>query len=340
MNEQQSQNPNQQQQPGGLVSMLPAVITGLGAIATSNKWAGPGAAMGRGAMAGLGAYEAGQQKQLTALEQQRIKSLQTRDKFYEEQIKSIEEARTQSQSKVELAEKAEGSSNAILKHVGLSDEDLTGMPPLVKLDLARAGVVAKIKANDRPLQLLKSYQGPDGKPAYAWVDPQTRQIVGTVPKAVADTGSKDPVSQRAAAGASLADAGVPRDQWPKSVADAYTKKFEKSAGAARLLPAGVSGLRQGYDSRLIGINGLPAEEQARLKKQTFGEYVKETQQGVAEAMGTAAPAAQPPSAVQGPTAATGSPSGAQAPMTPEATRTLNGKEYVKVNGQWYDTSGQ
>lgn len=57
----QPQGPNQ----GLLDKLLPIVIPALAGMATTSKWAGPGAAIARGATAGLAGYESEQPKQLT-----------------------------------------------------------------------------------------------------------------------------------------------------------------------------------------------------------------------------------------------------------------------------------
>lgn len=82
--------PNQ----GIIDKLLPIVIPALAAVAGSNKWAGPGAALTRGAVAGLAGYESEKPKQLTPDDQAHLalaQKYETENRIAQQQMKAQQE---------------------------------------------------------------------------------------------------------------------------------------------------------------------------------------------------------------------------------------------------------
>lgn len=84
------QGPNQ----GILDKLLPIVIPALAGMATTSKWAGPGAAIARGATAGLAGYESQKPKELTAADRYHLAladKYETANRIAQEQFKRQDE---------------------------------------------------------------------------------------------------------------------------------------------------------------------------------------------------------------------------------------------------------
>lgn len=283
--------------------LLPAAVLGTGAALTSPIRSSPLIA-GRALLGAYEGYKSAQPTEKDLYYQERLSALQMADRAQRIRMSNAAGYRDtlSDEDKLDfdldpkafrLTKTLETQRPYMVSHtskvLGLDPEYLNNVPiqNLAKYDAyaAEHGAGTKVKRLN-----------PDGTAEWMFINPHTGQDLFTggpapMPKK-GEPKTPSPVAARAEYGAQLEDQGLPRDQWPKSVAAAYDKQFgRKAPGEAKLVPTGAAAMRQAYDNRLMATGSMDKDEKERLRSMTFEQYVRDTRKQAEQAM---APAAPPP----------------------------------------------
>ncbi len=165
----------------GLRQLLEIAIPALAATAGTSKWAGPGAALTRGAVAGLAGYESQQPKALTtedqyhlaaarryeALAQERQWRLQNQDE-YARRLSAEERAKFYSDPQGYLKRADEQPRREIAGH---TLTELYGIPPEVLAGMDTKGLEGLLADSQKGGKPIREQQ-PDGSWKWTWYGPR------------------------------------------------------------------------------------------------------------------------------------------------------------------------